>query len=63
MGAQENKEITLRFIEKLAEGDLDAVTAAFTDDATWWLPGGLPVSGTYKGRQDILEGFFATPDL
>ena len=60
MGASESKQIVLQFIEDLAQGNLDAVTAAFADDATWWLPGSLPVSGTYKGKQEILEGFFAT---
>ena len=60
MGASESKQIVLQFIEDLVSGNLDAVTAAFADDATWWLPGSLPVSGTYKGKQEIFEGFFGT---
>lgn len=59
MSAEESKKIVLRFVEDLSQGNLDAVTAAFADDASWWLPGSLPVSGTYKGKQEILEGFFA----
>ncbi len=58
MSADESKKIVLGFIEDLSHGNLDGVTAAFADDATWWLPGSLPVSGTYTGKQEILEGFF-----
>ncbi len=60
MGATESKQIVQQFIDDLAGGNVDAVTAAFADDASWWLPGTLPVSGTYKGKQEIFEGFFAT---
>lgn len=58
MSAAENKKTVLRFIENLSSGNVDAVTAAFTDDVTWWLPGSLPVSGTFKGKKAILEDFF-----
>jgi uncharacterized protein len=58
MGAQESKKFVLSFIEHLSAGDVDAVMAAFTDDVTWWLPGSLPVSGTFTGKQAILEDFF-----
>ena len=43
MSAEESKKIVLGFIEDLSHGNLDAVTAAFADDVTWWLPGSLPV--------------------
>jgi ketosteroid isomerase-like protein len=58
MSAEESKKIVLGFIEDLSHGNLDGVTAAFADDVTWWLPGSLPVSGTYTGKQEMLEGFF-----
>lgn len=58
MSAAENKKTVLRFIENLSTGNVDAVTAAFTDDVSWWLPGSLPVSGTFKGKKAILEEFF-----
>ena len=58
MSAEESKKIVLGFIEDLSHGNLDNVTAAFADDVTWWLPGSLPVSGTYTGKKEILEGFF-----
>lgn len=58
MGTTENKNIVLGFVEALSKGNLDAVSAALADDATWWLPGSLPVSGTHRGKKGILEGFF-----
>src|SRR6185437_12997606 len=33
--------------------------ASFAPDATWWLRGELPVSGTYTGADEILDGFLA----
>lgn len=60
MSAAESKKIVLEFIEALSKGDVEAVTAAFSDDITWWLPGSLPVSGTYTGSKEILEDFFGT---
>ena len=58
MSAEESKKIVLGFIEDLSHGNIDAVTAAFADDVTWWLPGSLPVSGTHTGKKAILEDFF-----
>jgi hypothetical protein len=58
MSAEESKKIVLGFVEDLSHGNLDNVTAAFADDVTWWLPGSLPVSGTYTGKKEVLEGFF-----
>lgn len=57
MGAAENKQVVLGFVEALSQGNLDAINAALADDATWWLPGSLPVSGTHRGKKGIFEGF------
>ena len=59
MGAAENKQVVLGFVEALSSGNMDAINAALADDATWWLPGSLPVSGTHRGKKGIFEGFFA----
>jgi ketosteroid isomerase-like protein len=42
------------YINALQGGDEDALRAAFHPDATWWLPGELPVSRTWEGRDAIL---------
>jgi uncharacterized protein len=60
MSAADSKKIVLEFIKALSNGDVDGVTGAMTEDITWWLPGSLPVSGTYTGKKEILEDFFGT---
>ena len=46
------------FFRALRAGDMDALRAAFTPDATWILRGGLPASGTWTGPDGIMDGFF-----
>ena len=58
MSADESKRLVLGFIEDLSNGNIKAVEAAFAEDASWWLPGSLPVSGTFKGKKAIFEDFF-----
>jgi ketosteroid isomerase-like protein len=57
MSVPENKRLVLGFVEALSSGNLERVTAALADDATWWIPGSLPVSGTHCGKKAILEDF------
>ena len=57
MGNAENKKVVLGFVEALSSGNIEAAKAAFTDDATWWIPGSLPVSGTHRGKKAIFEDF------
>lgn len=59
MGATENKQVVFGFVEALSRGNIDAINAALADDATWWLPGSLPVSGTHRGKKGIFDGFLA----
>jgi uncharacterized protein len=41
-------------------GDPDAIRASFAGDATWTLAGELPISGTWVGREAIIEEFLPT---
>lgn len=59
MGITENKRIVSGLIDALSSGNLTALDAALAEDATWWLPGSLPVSGTHRGKKGIFEGFLA----
>ena len=59
MGIEENRQVVWEFIDALSSGNLKALDAALADDATWWLPGSLPVSGTHRGKKGIFEGFLA----
>ena len=55
-----SKTVVLRYVEALQRGDADAVRDSFAEQATWWLPGDLPLSGTWRGRDQILDGFLAS---
>src|SRR2546428_10578516 len=57
MDVAENKNLVLGFVESLSTGNVEAAKAAVADDATWWIPGSLPVSGTHRGKKAIFEDF------
>ncbi len=44
--------------EAFQKGDLETVTGFFTDDVVWHVPGNSPLSGDYRGKDEVL-GFFA----
>jgi ketosteroid isomerase-like protein len=49
------QEVVLEFFKAL--GDWSRLGALFAEDATWTLWGQFPFSGTYVGRQAIIEDF------
>lgn len=51
------------YLDALIAGDLDAIAASFTDDATWSLHGTLPLAGVRRGRQDILDFLLSAGSL
>jgi uncharacterized protein (TIGR02246 family) len=55
-----SKTVVLKYVEALQRGDADAVRDSFAEHATWWLPGELPLSGTWRGRDQILDEFLAS---
>lgn len=56
----EHKADTAReFISAFQSGDLEQIRALFAPDATWWVAGTLPLSGTYRGRDSIVDDFLA----
>jgi uncharacterized protein len=58
MSASENKATTQAAYLAFSAGDLDGAMANVADDIEWVLPGNSTVSGTYRGKQEVL-GFFA----
>jgi uncharacterized protein len=52
MGIEENKAIVLDFLERLYAHRIEEAFELVAPDATWWMPGSLPVSGTYS-KADI----------
>lgn len=59
MSSDGAKQVVTEFVRALESGDRDRLTALLAPDATWWLPGRLPVSGSYAGRDAILDDFLA----
>lgn len=55
MGISENKQVVLDFYAAGARGDMDACFALLADDVTWTNIGSTKFSGTYSGKQAILE--------
>ena len=42
-----NKQTVQKFLEVFSSGDVKAILAMMADDATWWVAGSMPISGTY----------------
>jgi uncharacterized protein (TIGR02246 family) len=49
-----------RYVAAVADRDMDTVRDLFAEDATWWLGGELPLSGTWRGRDAILGDFLGS---
>ena len=41
------RQTVAHFMEVFSTGDATATTALMTDDASWWVAGTTPISGTY----------------
>ncbi len=48
------------YVAAAQAGDAERLRSMFAPDATWHLDGGLPISGTWTGRDAILDQFLAT---
>ena len=46
-----------RYVEAATTGDDVALRACFAPDATWWVAGALPYSGTWSGPEAIVGEF------
>ncbi|MCX4685860.1 nuclear transport factor 2 family protein [Kitasatospora purpeofusca] len=55
--AGDPRTVVVDYVNAVARGDLDAVTAAFTEDVTWTYPGDLPLSGVWRGRDAVVGDF------
>jgi ketosteroid isomerase-like protein len=58
MNQDANKKVVAEFFDGINQGSMEAAANAFAEDATFWVPGSLPFSGTLHGRQAILEKNF-----
>jgi ketosteroid isomerase-like protein len=69
MSIDENKRLVLEFLERQYAHRIPEAFDLVADDATWWMPGNLPFSGTYTKEQiqgvfaGMLDRFVAAPDM
>jgi ketosteroid isomerase-like protein len=57
VSAREDLAVIQSGYEAFGRGDIPAVLKAFSPDIQWHIPGRNPLSGTYKGHQEVV-GFF-----
>lgn len=56
----DSKSVLRRYVAAVQAGDTEAVRDTFAEDAAWTLHAGqLPISGTWTGRDTIIEEFLA----
>jgi len=57
----ESKSVLRRYVAAVEAGDEQTIRDLFAADATWTLHAGdLPISGTWAGRDRIMDEFLAT---
>jgi ketosteroid isomerase-like protein len=56
---ERTRAVVQSYIAALQQGDHRSLRACLAADATWWLRGDLPVSGTWTGPEQILDEFLA----
>ncbi len=69
MGQEENIERTKKAYAAFAASDVEAASADMADDVEWVVPGNSTLSGTYRGKDEVVglwmklaeKGFTSTP--
>ncbi len=56
----DSRTVIERYVAAVQVRDADAIRDCFAEDATWWLGGELPLSGTWRGRDAILSDFLGS---
>ncbi|MEY9932411.1 ketosteroid isomerase-like protein [Catenulispora sp. GP43] len=54
------QQLVLRYFAALADGDQAAIRDCWAADGSVWYGGDLPISGTWQGRDQVIDGFLAT---
>ncbi|MEV4111990.1 nuclear transport factor 2 family protein [Nonomuraea sp. NPDC049695] len=53
----EPRDVVIRYVEAVRDGDADVIYDSFAEDATWHYPGDLPISKVWQGREAIINEF------
>jgi ketosteroid isomerase-like protein len=61
--SESNAKIIRKAYEDFANGNISAVLSAFEADIKWHIPGHSPLSGDYKGHEEIGAFFQRTMEL
>src|SRR5262245_3389931 len=59
MSEQANKALLRHAYEELSRGNRTPLMEALADDITWTIIGTTALSGTYRGKQDVVDRLFA----
>jgi uncharacterized protein len=70
MSAEENIENTKKAYAAFAAADIDGASANIADDIEWIVPGNSTISGTYRGKDEVIgfwiklaeKGFTTVPE-
>ena len=54
-----NAALLIRALEAFGAGDRVTLDEVFDDDVVWHLAGSSAVSGEYRGKQEVFDGYFA----
>ncbi|MCX4747921.1 nuclear transport factor 2 family protein [Kitasatospora sp. NBC_01287] len=54
------KDVVVRYVNAVAEGDLAVITDSFAEDATWTYPGDVPLTRVWSGRDAIINDFLGS---
>lgn len=46
-----------RTVEAFTSGDIPGLLEGFAEDVVWYAPGDSPVSGTFHGREGVMQFF------
>jgi uncharacterized protein len=58
-----NERLLMREYEGRARGDMTAVAATLHDDVLWHVPGRSQISGTYRGKAEVMTYISARQEL
>jgi ketosteroid isomerase-like protein len=60
MTSIEPRDVVQRYFDALATGDQEVIWTSWAEDGTCWYGGDLPISGMWRGREQVINGFLAT---
>ncbi|MEV7402693.1 hypothetical protein AB0N93_20170 [Streptomyces sp. NPDC091267] len=61
MTTTDPRTVVLRYFDALAAGDQETIRESWSEDGTCWYGGDLPISGTWRGRDQVIDGSWPPP--